>query len=73
MEQRALPLLLGAIPLFAFCGFALTTFGYQITRSASVAALTAPIELPLTTMLQAVVFGAGSLDALGLAGPVRTG
>jgi drug/metabolite transporter (DMT)-like permease len=68
MRPDVLPVLFGAIPLCGFFAFTMQTIGYQVTRSAGMAALVAPLELPLTTLLQALCFGAGSISTMSVAG-----
>ena len=44
--------LLCFVPILHFAAMGLQTFGYQLTRSAGLAALMMPLEIPIATFLQ---------------------
>ena len=65
---QTLPVLFLGIPLFAFLSFALYTRGMQITRSAGLAALMSPLEIPIANLLQAGLFGERTIDSVSMLG-----
>lgn len=67
LRNELIPLLFG-VPLLAFGAFGLQTLGYQLSRSAGFSALMMPLEIPLATALQVLLFGLRSVDGLSILG-----